>query len=262
MTSLSPVRGKPLLTVRGLRKSYGAVQAVRGIDLDVRERELCCLMGPNGSGKSTLFDCVTGLQQADAGTVHLDGIDITGWPMHRIAHEGKMLRSFQKTVVFTTMTPEENLIAAGQMFDFPSLLSTFSPGPASRRRVARLRERANHLIDMVGLSHVRDQDAGRLSFGQQKLLQFASSLMSKPKLILLDEPLAGVNPVLIERILDSIRNVNRELGITFIVVEHNIDAMMSLCQRVVVLDQGALLDQGEPEAIMRSQKVVEAYLGG
>ena len=262
MTSLSPALGKPLLAVRGLRKSYGAVQAVRGIDLDVRERELCCLMGPNGSGKSTFFDCVTGLQQADAGTVHLDGVDITGWPMHRIAHEGEMLRSFQKTVVFTTMTPEENLIAAGQMFDFPSLLSTFSPGPASRRRVARLRERANHLIDMVGLSHVRDQNAGKLSFGQQKLLQFASSLMSEPKLILLDEPLAGVNPMLIERILDSIRSVNRELGITFIVVEHNIDAMMSLCQRVVVLDQGALLDQGEPEAIMRSQKVVEAYLGG
>ena len=130
MTSPSPFRGKPLLTVRSLRKNYGAVQAMRGIDLDVRQRELCCVMGPNGSGKSTLFDCVTGLQRADAGTVHLDGVDITGWPMHRIAHEGKMLRSFQKTVVFATMTPAENLIAAGQMFDFPSLLSTFSAGPA------------------------------------------------------------------------------------------------------------------------------------
>jgi len=182
--------------------------------------------------------------------------------MYRIAHEGKMLRSFQKTVVFATMTPEENLIAAGQMFDFPSLLSTFSAGPASRRRVARLRERANHLIEMVGLSHVRDQDAGKLSFGQQKLLQFASSLMPEPQLILLDEPLAGVNPVLIERIVESIRDANRELGITFIVIEHNIDVMMSLCQRVVVLDQGAVLDQGDPETIMRSQKVVEAYLGG
>ncbi len=262
MTSPSPFRGKPLLTVRGLRKNYGAVQAMRGIDLDVRERELCCVLGPNGSGKSTLFDCVTGLQRADAGTVHLDGVDITGWPMYRIAHEGKMLRSFQKTVVFTTMTPEENLVTAGQMFEFPSLLSTFSAGPASRRRVGRLRERANHLIEMVGLSHVRDQDAGKLSFGQQKLLQFASSLMPEPQLILLDEPLAGVNPVLIERIVESIRDANRELGITFIVIEHNIDVMMSLCQRVVVLDQGAVLDQGDPETIMRSQKVVEAYLGG
>jgi branched-chain amino acid transport system ATP-binding protein len=262
MTSPSPFRGKPLLTVRGLRKNYGAVQAMRGIDLDVRERELCCVMGPNGSGKSTLFDCVTGLQRADAGTVHLDGIDITGWPMHRIAHEGTMLRSFQKTVVFATMTPEENLIAAGQMFDFPSLLSTFSAGPASRRRIARLRERASHLIEMVGLSHVRDQDAGKLSFGQQKLLQFACCLMPEPQLILLDEPLAGVNPVLIGRIVESIRDANSELGITFVVIEHNIDVMMSLCQRVVVLDQGAVLDQGDPETIMRSQKVVEAYLGG
>ena len=262
MTSPSPFRGKPLLTVRGLRKNYGAVQAMRGIDLDVRERELCCVMGPNGSGKSTLFDCVTGLQRADAGTVHLDGIDITGWPMHRIAHEGTMLRSFQKTVVFATMTPEENLVTAGQMFEFPSLLSTFSAGPASRRRIARLRERASHLIEMVGLSHVRDQDAGKLSFGQQKLLQFACCLMPEPQLILLDEPLAGVNPVLIGRIVESIRDANSELGITFVVIEHNIDVMMSLCQRVVVLDQGAVLDQGDPETIMRSQKVVEAYLGG
>lgn len=248
--------------IRDLRASVEGKEILKGVTLAINKGEVHAVMGPNGSGKSTLFDCVTGLQRADAGTVHLDGIDITGWPMHRIAHEGTMLRSFQKTVVFATMTPEENLIAAGQMFDFPSLLSTFSAGPASRRRIARLRERASHLIEMVGLSHVRDQDAGKLSFGQQKLLQFACCLMPEPQLILLDEPLAGVNPVLIGRIVESIRDANSELGITFVVIEHNIDVMMSLCQRVVVLDQGAVLDQGDPETIMRSQKVVEAYLGG
>ena len=160
------------------------------------------------------------------------------------------------------MTPEQNLIAAGQMFVFPGLLSTFSVGPAARRRVAALRERAHYLIDANGLAPVREMAAGTLSFGQQKLLQFASSLMSEPRLILLDEPLAGVNPMLIERMVESIRHANRDLGITFIVIEHNIDVMMDLCERVVVLDQGQLLEQGKPEAILRSRKVVEAYLGG
>jgi ABC-type branched-subunit amino acid transport system ATPase component len=252
----------PLLSIRGLQKNYGAVPALRGIDLDVRKGELCGVIGPNGSGKSTLFDCCTGLQRPDNGTIHLDGTDITGWSMNRIAREGGFLRSFQKTVVFETMTPEENLITAGQMFVYPNLLSTFSIGPAARRRTSELRARANVLIDMVGLAPVRDQQAGNLSFGQQKLLQFASSLMPTPRLILLDEPLAGINPVLIARIVESIRHANRELGITFLVIEHNIDVIMDLCQRVVVLDQGAILDDGVPAEIVRSARVVEAYLGG
>lgn len=262
MTSSSISGTTPLLAIRGLQKRYGAVQALRGVDLDVGKGELCGVIGPNGSGKSTLFDCCTGLQRPNDGTVHLDGVDITGWSMNRIAREGGFLRSFQKTVVFETMTPEENLITAGQMFTFPNLLSTFSVGPAARRRTAELRARANELLDMVGLAAVRDQQAGNLSFGQQKLLQFASSLMPKPRLILLDEPLAGINPVLIARVVESIRHANNELGITFLVIEHNIDVIMDLCRRVVVLDQGAVLDDGIPEKIVRSEKVVEAYLGG
>ena len=262
MTTTPNQDATPLLAIRGLQKNYGAVPALRGIDLDVSKGELCGVIGPNGSGKSTLFDCCTGLQRPDNGTIHLDGTDITGWSMNRIAREGGFLRSFQKTVVFETMTPEENLVTAGQMFVFPNLLSTFSIGPAARRRTSELRARANELIDMVGLAPVRDQQAGNLSFGQQKLLQFASSLMPTPRLILLDEPLAGINPVLIARIVESIRHANRELGITFLVIEHNIDVIMDLCQRVVVLDQGAILDDGVPAEIVRSEKVVEAYLGG
>jgi ABC-type branched-subunit amino acid transport system ATPase component len=252
----------PLLSILGLAKNYGAVTALRGIDLDIRAGELCGIIGPNGSGKSTLFDCCTGLQTPDVGTVHLDGADITGWPMHRIAREGRFLRSFQKTVVFETMTPRESLVTAGQMFAFPNLLSTFMNGPASARRVAALKARADDLIDLVGLSVVRDQPAGKLSFGQQKLLQFASSLMAEPRLILLDEPLAGINPVLIERVVASICKANRDLGVTFVVIEHNIDVIMGLCDRIVVLDQGAILEQGAPSSIVKSAKVVEAYLGG
>jgi neutral amino acid transport system ATP-binding protein len=165
-------------------------------------------------------------------------------------------------VVFGSLTPAENLVAAGQMFVFPNLLSTFSVGRTARRRIAELRTRAERLIEVVGLSHVRDEKAGNLSFGQQKLLQFASMLMPEPRLVLLDEPLAGINPVLIERVVESIRVANRELGIAFLVIEHNIDVMMDLCRRVIVLDQGVLLEEGAPETIVKSQRVVEAYLGG
>jgi ABC-type branched-subunit amino acid transport system ATPase component len=208
-------------------------------------------IGPNGSGKSTLFDCCTGLQTPDAGTVHLDERDITRWPMHRIAREGRFIRSFQKTVVFETMRPRECLITAGQMFAHSSIAATFAIGSSTRQRTAKLAERADHLIDLVGLTPVRNQPAGMIS-----------SLMTDPRLVLLDEPLAGINPVLIERIVSSIRQANRELNITFVVIEHNIDVIMNLANRIVVLDQGSILDQGAPETIVKSPKVVEAYLGG
>jgi ABC-type branched-subunit amino acid transport system ATPase component len=173
-----------------------------------------------------------------------------------------MLRSFQRTVVFGSVDPVENLIISGQMFSFPGIASTFSIGPAARRRTAALRERARELVERVGLAHVAHLPAGTLSFGQQKLLQFASMLMPRPKLILLDEPLAGINPKLIERVVDIILKANAELGITFLVVEHNMDVMMSLCRRVIVMDQGSKLAEGPPHEIVRNKRVVEAYLGG
>lgn len=252
----------PLLSVSGISKNYGAVRAVREVSFEVAPLEVCGLIGPNGCGKSTLFDCITGLTKPTGGTVTLGGQDITGWSMHRIAHEGSMLRSFQRTVVFGSVDPVENLIIAGQMFAFPSIASTFSLGSAARRRKAGLRERARELVDRVGLSHVAHLPAGTLSFGQQKLLQFASMLMPSPKLILLDEPLAGINPKLIERVVDIVLKANAELGITFLVVEHNMDVMMSLCRRVIVMDQGTKLAEGPPAEIVRNKRVVEAYLGG
>lgn len=260
LTKSEPER--PLLELHGLRKNYGAVQALGGIDLKIHEGELSGVIGPNGSGKSTMFDCCTGLQPPGGGRVLLAGVDITGWPMNRIARQGRLLRSFQKTVVFETMTPEENLVAAGQMFAFSRVLPTFSIGPTARRRIAKLRSRASELVDRVGLTPVRAQPAGNLSIGQQKLLQFASMLITEPRLVLLDEPLAGINPVLIERIVELIQSANRELGITFLVIEHNIDVLMNLCRRVIVLDQGAIIEDGEPDKVVRSERVREAYLGG
>ena len=161
----------------------------------------------------------------------LDGQDITGWSLSRIAREGRMLRSFQKTVTFSALDVEENLIIAGQMFTFPGLWSTFGVGAVSRERVHALRERARELIRIAGLWDVRRQPAGNLSGGQQKLIQFASMLMPEPKLILLDEPMAGINPKLIERVVESIRFANQSFGVSFLVIEHNIDVITDICAR-------------------------------
>lgn len=253
---------EPILRVQGLRKNYGGVPALQGVDFAIAPREVCGLIGPNGSGKSTLFDCCTGLQASDAGQVFLKGTDITGWPMHRIAREGKLLRSFQKTVVFQTMNAEENLILAGQMHRFPGVASTFSIAGASKARVRALRERARELIEISGLSRVAHLPAGHMSGGQQKLLQFATMLMPEPELVLLDEPLAGINPILIEKVIQSIETANRKFGITFLVIEHNTDVLMKLSHRVIVLHQGKKLADDTPEAIVRNPEVVEAYLGG
>lgn len=254
--------GLPILDISGLCKSYGAVRAVDSVDLHVVRGEICGLIGPNGSGKSTFFDCVTGLARPSSGAVKLDGQDITGWSLSDIAREGRMLRSFQKTVVFSALDIEENLVIAGQMFTFPGIWSTFGIGAAARNRVAALRERARELIKIAGLWDVRFQPAGKLSGGQQKLIQFASMLMPEPKLILLDEPMAGINPKLIERVVDSIRLANASFGVSFLIIEHNIDVVTSLCKRVVVLDQGRKLAEGTPDEIVRNQAVREAYLGG
>ncbi|CAN7720389.1 ABC transporter ATP-binding protein [Rhizobium rhizogenes] len=252
----------PILEIKNLSKSYGAVKAVNDVSIHIDRGEIAGLIGPNGSGKSTFFDCSTGLAKPDSGTVILDGQDITGWSLNRIAREGRMLRSFQKTVTFKSLDVEENLVIAGQMFTFPSLLSTFGLGRMSRQRVAGLRERARDLIKMAGLWDVRHQPAGNLSGGQQKLIQFASMLMPEPKIILLDEPMAGINPKIIERVVETILYANKSLGVSFLVIEHNIDVVTSICQRVIVLDQGAKLVEGLPEDIIQDQRVREAYLGG
>lgn len=251
-----------ILRIEDLRKNYGAVAALQGVSIDVQRGEVLGLIGPNGSGKSTLFDCCTGLQKCDSGRVVLNGVDITGWPMNRIAREGHFFRSFQKTVVFPTLDSFENLVLAGQMSAFPSIASTFGIGPVARQRVRSLRDRAARLIEVSGLERVAHLPAGNMSGGQQKLLQFASMLMPDPKLILLDEPLAGINPVLIEKVIQCIETANQELGVTFVVIEHNTDVLMGLSHRVVVLHQGSKLADDTPEAVVANPQVVEAYLGG
>lgn len=253
---------QPILHIEHLRKNYGGVPALQGVSIDIQRGEICGLIGPNGSGKSTLFDCCTGLQRCTSGRVLLNGIDITNWQMNRIAREGRLLRSFQKTVVFQSLNAEENLILAGQMSTFPGLLSTFSLGGKARERTRRLRERARELIAISGLEPVAHLPAGNMSGGQQKLLQFASMLMPEPELVLLDEPLAGINPILIKKVIETIEMANQRYGTTFVVIEHNTDVLINLSHRVVVLHQGLKLADDTPESIVRNPQVIEAYLGG
>ncbi len=256
------VEPRTALSLRGVRKAFGPIVAVAGVDLDIVAGEICGLIGPNGSGKSTLFDCCTGLLRPTAGRVLAGATDITGWEMARIARQERLLRSFQKAVVFRALTAEDNLVLAGQMTAFPGLAATFGCGQNTRRRVRELRDRAGVLLERVGLAHMRHAKAGEMSFGQQKLLQFASMLMPEPRTILLDEPFAGINPVLIERIVENIRAVNREQGVTFVIVEHNIDVLRDLSHRLVVLSRGSILADGDPDAVIRDPLVVEAYLAG
>jgi len=251
-----------LLRMTGLSKSFGAIRALAGVDISVLERGIYGLIGPNGSGKSTLFDCCTGLVRPDRGHVLLGRRDITGWGMDRIAREGRMLRSFQKTAVFPTLTVEENLVVAGQMHTFPSVWSTFVHGPGTQARTHELHGRMPALLDLISLTANREMLAGNLSYGQQKLLQFAAVIVAKPRIALLDEPFAGVNPVLIQRIVEAIRWANRELGTTFLIIEHNLDVVADLCSHIVVLHQGVKIAEGDPTMVLRDSRVVEAYLGG
>jgi len=254
------VSGGLLLSVRGLAKRYGGVIALDRVDLDVAAGELVGIIGPNGSGKSTLFDCVTGLVAPDAGTVALRGEDVTGRATHALAARG-LVRSFQKTAVFGTLSLVDNLVAAGQAQAFGGTLPAFGLGARAARRTAELVDRARGFLDALDLAPLARAPAAAISFGQQKLLQFASCLMSRPALVLLDEPLAGVNPVLIERMAAHIRRANAEAGTTFVIVEHNTDVLLGLCARVIVLARGRVLAAGPPAAVARDARVIEAYLG-
>ena len=250
-----------VLSVSGVSKRYGGVVALDEVSLAVGAGELLGLIGPNGSGKSTLFDCITGLVEPDEGRVELRGDDVTGLALHVLAGRG-LVRSFQKTAVFGSLSLLDNLIAAGQARACGATLPAFSLGPAARRRGAALVERARGLLDALDLGALAGSPAMAVSFGQQKLLQFAACLMSGPEIVLLDEPLAGVNPLLIERMVEHIRRANAATGTTFVIIEHNTDVLLGLCGRVIVLARGRVLAEGAPASLARDPRVVEAYLGG
>lgn len=239
------------LTTEGLTKRFGGVTALHDVDLTVRDGAVNALIGPNGSGKTTFFNVVTGMIRPDAGRVLFDGRDLTGAPPHRIAHAG-IGRTFQLCRVFPRLTVMENMLVALRRTRLRELLG----GLRGRTEVARARE----WLARVGLEHLENAEARDLSYGQQKLLELAAVLMAEPSLVLLDEPAGGVNPALLDRLADLVRELNAG-GLTFLLVEHNMDLVLSLSDHVVVFDRGRPIAEGSPSHIRSDPRVLEAYLG-
>lgn len=239
-----------LLRVENLTKKFGHLTAVDNCSFSVEEGSITALIGPNGSGKTTVFNLITGYLPMDSGKVEFAGNSIVGVGPGNLYRKG-LTRTFQQARVFADLTVQENLVVAGG----GSWKTLFG------RRISREdRERAAELLDEFKLSHVADLYASELSWGQRKLLEFASVLMSKPRLVLLDEPTAGVNPILIETMATHIRSYNAA-GVTFLIVEHDMSFVMRVCDPVIVLDRGKTIAVGTPEIVQSDPRVLDAYLG-
>ncbi|MCI5109432.1 MAG: ABC transporter ATP-binding protein [Marivita sp.] len=244
-----------VLSIRNISKSFGGIKAVRDVSFDVQPGEVLGLIGPNGSGKSTLFNCVLGQLRPDTGQVTVKGTSVSGM---RAADLNKLGvgRTFQQLSVFPQMSVIENIILAGQEHHGSMVSRLFGPSDAG------LTGEAEQMIAFFRLEHLRDEMAGSLSYGQQKLLDAAMAFMAGPDLVLLDEPAGGVNLTMLGHLKDRLQTYNREHGTTFVVIEHNMEFVMSLCTRIIVLAEGAIIAEGSPDDIRSNQQVIDAYLGG
>jgi branched-chain amino acid transport system ATP-binding protein len=249
----------PLLEVKGLTKRYFGLTAVDGLSCDVQAGSIVGLIGPNGSGKSTTIDCLSGFQPADAGSWTFEGRALSGLAPHRIARAG-LTRTFQTVRAYDELSVLENLSIAVQETDGVGWLQALARGARLRRADAAAEARARDLLATVGLEEYAQAPAAILSYGQRKLLAIAASMMARPRLVVLDEPVAGVNPTMIRRIEQVIHKLNAE-GVTLMIVEHNVDFIMSLCSRVIVLEAGRKIADGPPELIRNDPQVLAAYLG-
>lgn len=248
------------LSVTGLNKSFGGVSVLHGVEFTASSTGLSGMIGPNGAGKSTLFSIVTGFQQGDGGTVRFGDRDITRLSVVERVHLG-LGRTFQVPREFGSLTVRENLMAAAPRQSGEHLLNAFFRPGLVRAEEAEIRAKADDWLAFLNLAHVADTRAAKLSGGQRKLLELGRALMLEPRMILLDEPFAGVNPVLIGEIATRIRELS-EQGIGFLIVEHNLAALSALVDHMFVIDRGRLLAEGTPQAVLADPAVREAYMGG
>jgi len=246
---------EPVLRVEHITKRFGAIHAVDDVSFDLQQGEILGLIGPNGSGKSTLFNCILGQLLPNAGTVSIKGQPVAGKRANQLSRMG-VGRTFQQLSVFPKMTVLDNILLAGQEHQ-GSLLGRLFGKPD-----AGLTEAADRLIAFFRLQHLRDETAGSLSYGQQKLVDAAMAFMAGPDLVLLDEPAGGVNLTMLGSLKERLLTYNRENGTTFVVIEHNMEFVMSMCTRILVLAEGRIIAEGAPEAIRNNQTVIDAYLGG
>jgi len=242
-----------ILEVNQVYKYFGGVKANEDISLSVEQGSIVGLIGPNGSGKTTLFNSIVGTHPIDKGSIKFDGKEVSELPVPIVAKLG-LLRTFQQTRIYGKLNCIENMLISNKSQE-KGLLSVFSKIPPE------LTDKSENLLKFVGLYQKRKLRAGDLSFGQQKLLELAMALMNEPKMLLLDEPTAGINPTLINGIIDRLIKVNKEFGITLLVIEHNMKVIMQLAQSIFCLAHGEMLAEGTPEQIKNDKRVIDAYLG-
>jgi branched-chain amino acid transport system ATP-binding protein len=243
----------PLLETRKLIKDFYKLRAVSQLDFQVEQGEIVAVIGPNGSGKSTFFNCITHIYPTTAGHVFYQEKDITRLQADKIIRLG-IGRTFQLIQLFLEMTVFENMLLSIQEHRGTLLSRLYTKDDA------RDVERVHEILEFLQIAHLKDELASNLSYGQQKLLDFGMVLMPDPELVLLDEPTSGVEMEMRERIMDHIRELNKQ-GQTFVVIEHNMDVVMNLCERIIVLDYGEKIAEGRPEEIQTNQKVIDAYFG-
>ena len=254
MTDSSLAQGSTVLRVTDMKKAYGAIQAVDGVSFEVKAGEIFGVIGPNGSGKTTLFNSMLGQIKPDTGRIELNGRDVTGLGPLALNRRG-VGRTFQTLQVFGKMTVRDNLIVAAQEHQGSMFGRMFAPSDSG------LGAKADALIDQFHIRHVAHKKAGELSYGQQKLVDIAMAFMSEPDLVLLDEPCAGVNPSLVGGISQLLKQLNRSRKGSFVVIEHNMDFVMDLCHRIMVMVEGQVLAIGTPDEIRSNKQVLDAYLG-
>jgi branched-chain amino acid transport system ATP-binding protein len=250
----------PLIKVNQLNKRFGGVTAVGNVCLEVESEAIYSIIGPNGAGKTTFFNLITGFYSPDSGEIFFADRRVDGLPPHRMARLG-IARTFQNIRLFPWMTVRENIIVSSQMKCRGGLLDAIFRTPRCRKEEANTLKHVEKILEYFSLAGKSDYQAKNLSYGEQRRLEIARALAMEPKVLFLDEPTAGMNPSETEECVETIFQINEEMGITVILIEHNINLVMGISDRIAVLDYGEIIAEGPPEQIQRDQKVIKAYLG-
>jgi neutral amino acid transport system ATP-binding protein len=250
-----------LLEIDDVVKRFGGIRAVDGASMGIDQGEIAALIGPNGAGKTTLFNVVTGFYRGDRGRVEFDGHSVFGAPPYAIARRG-MVRTFQITKALAAMPVIDNMMLAAPDQPGERFRNVIFRPREVRAREREVRKQAMELLDVFNLTELADAYAGTLSGGQRKLLELARALMARPKLLLLDEPMAGINPTLGRRLLDHMQRLRKQEGVTFLFIEHDMEVVMNHSDRVIVMADGRVIASGEPHEVRSDQRVIDAYLGG